>query len=90
MGNISDHTFLEVAIFLNYFLKWKSISSHLLLLLQNNNCNSFSLCHWFCKQSFEPLGKVSWKLLTFKTVFLLTLASVKGRSGIYVGFFFLP
>ena len=39
-------------------------------------------------QPFEPLGKVSWKLLSFKTVFLLTLASSKGRSEIHVGIFF--
>ena len=36
---------------------------------------------WFglTRQSFEPLGKISWRLLTFKTVFLLTLALGKGR-----------
>ena len=35
------------------------------------------------KQPFEPLGKASLKLLTFKTVFLLTLASGKRRGEIH-------
>ena len=35
------------------------------------------------KQPFEPLGKASLKLLTFKTVFLLTLASGKGRNEVH-------
>ena len=38
--------------------------------------------HALTKQPFEPLGKASLKLLTFKTVFLLTLASGK-RSEIH-------
>ena len=39
--------------------------------------------HALTKQPFEPLGKVSLKLLTFKTVFLLTLASGKRRSEVH-------
>ena len=39
--------------------------------------------HALTKQPFEPLGKPSLKLLTFKTVFLLTLASGKRRSEIH-------
>ena len=35
------------------------------------------------KKPFEPLGKASLKLLTFKTVFLLTLASGKRRGEIH-------
>ena len=35
------------------------------------------------KQPFEPLGKASLKLLTFSTLFLLTLASSKRRSEIH-------
>ena len=35
------------------------------------------------KRPFEPLGKASLKLLTFKTVFLLTLASGKRRGEIH-------
>ena len=39
--------------------------------------------HALTKQPFEPLGKASLKLLTFKTVFLLTLASGKRRSEVH-------
>ena len=39
--------------------------------------------HALTKQPFEPLGKASLKLLTFKTVFLLILASSKRRSEIH-------
>ena len=39
--------------------------------------------HALTKQSFEPLGKASVKLLTFKTIFLLTLASGKRRSEVH-------
>ena len=41
--------------------------------------------HALTKQSFKPLGKASLKLLTFKTVFLVTLASGKRRSEVHVG-----
>ena len=41
------------------------------------------ILHALTKQPFEPLGKGSLKLLTFKTVFLLTLASGKRRSEIH-------
>ena len=39
--------------------------------------------HALTTQPFEPLGKASLKLLTFKTVFLLTLASGKRRSEVH-------
>ena len=39
--------------------------------------------HALTKQPFEPLGKASLKLLTYKTVFLLTLASGKRRSEVH-------
>ena len=39
--------------------------------------------HALTKQPFEPLGKASLKLLTFKTVFLWTLASGKRRSEVH-------
>ena len=39
--------------------------------------------HALTRQPFEPLGKASLKLLTFKTVFLLTLASGKRRSEVH-------
>ena len=39
--------------------------------------------HALTKQPFELMGKASLKLLTFKTVFLLTLASGKRRSEIH-------
>ena len=39
--------------------------------------------HALAKQPFEPLGKASLNLLTFKTVFLLTLASGKRRGEVH-------
>ena len=39
-------------------------------------------------QFFKPLGKISRRLLTFKMVFLLTLASGKGRRVILVSIVF--
>ena len=118
--DISDPTIPEIANFLNYLFKEKSLKPSAIAgyrtaiadglglkgedvsksLELNRLLASFyrdkpvanrSIPPWdlalvlqaLTKQPFEPLGKASLKLLTFKTVFLLALASGKRRGEIH-------
>ena len=93
MGNISDHAFLDVAIFLNYFFK-ESISSHLLLLLQNNNCNGFSLLLLvlldLTKQLFEPLGKGFLEVINFQDSLSFDFGISQRKNVKFMLAFFFP